>query len=473
MDALDGARVNICNCDHSVFRTTPIADELGLAEHGLRYLDVDPGQVSVSYEGGPAWPIFADADRTADALRLTYPGEVDGYRRYLKAARPVAELLVELANHAPTASSVLRQVAGRHGRGLTTLLRWSRMSVADVLRGFFTAEAVIAPAIVAGPVVWGLSPFTPGTGVGALGYAMKQVAPVGRPVGGSGALPVAVQGAFEAAGGTVLTGRRVSAILCEGRRVRGVRLTDGTELEAPIVVSACDPRATFVEWLTDPPPQADALIDRWRTMPAREGYESKLDAVIDVLPAYRQTDEATVARLGYDPLTATTIVAPPLAEMHRAHQLMAQGKVADRPMLYANIPSVLDATMRPPGGGHVFSLEVLFTPYRLEGGWAASAEPNRWLDVYATLVEPGFLDGVRRFRTMTPASYESEFFMPRGYATSFAGGPLAALLGRQRELTRYQTPVRGLFLTGAATFPGAGVWGASGRNAAQVILQTG
>ena len=85
-------------------------------------------------------------------------------------------------------------------------------------------------------------------------------------------------------------------------------------------------------------------------------------------------------------------------------------------------------------------------------------------------VAPGFLDGVERWRAMTPDVYERDFFMPRGYATSFAGGPLAALRGKDRELTRYETPVKGLYLTGAATFPGAGVWGASGRNAARVIL---
>src|SRR6476619_4380315 len=38
VDAL-GARVNICNCDHVTFRTTPVMDELRLADHGLRYLD--------------------------------------------------------------------------------------------------------------------------------------------------------------------------------------------------------------------------------------------------------------------------------------------------------------------------------------------------------------------------------------------------------------------------------------------------
>jgi phytoene dehydrogenase-like protein len=34
------------------------------------------------------------------------------------------------------------------------------------------------------------------------------------------------------------------------------------------------------------------------------------------------------------------------------------------------------------------------------------------------------------------------------------------------ELSGYNTPVRGLYLTGASTHPGGGVFGASGRNAA-------
>jgi phytoene dehydrogenase-like protein len=72
---------------------------------------------------------------------------------------------------------------------------------------------------------------------------------------------------------------------------------------------------------------------------------------------------------------------------------------------------------------------------------------------------------------MTPDRYEREFHLPAGHATSFAGGPLAALRNRNPELTRYHTAVQGLYLTGAATFPGAGVWGASGRNAALTVLR--
>ena len=71
---------------------------------------------------------------------------------------------------------------------------------------------------------------------------------------------------------------------------------------------------------------------------------------------------------------------------------------------------------------------------------------------------------------MTPDVYEREFHLPRGHATSFGGGPLAALRSNEPELTRYETAVPGLYLTGAATFPGAGIWGASGRNCATVVL---
>jgi phytoene dehydrogenase-like protein len=472
VDAL-GARVNICNCDHTLIRTTPVIDELDLASFGLSYLEVDPGQLNLLHDGRPAWPLFHDPERTVEALAATYPDAVDGYRRYVRTARPVAELVVELANEPPTPRRVAARVVERSGRGLQTLLAWRRRTVAEVLRGFFDDDALVAPAIAVGPAVWGLSPHSPRTGLGALTYAMKHVAAVGRPVGGSGGVPDAVRDSFVAAGGTLRTGARVTEILCDAERVRGVRVGDGEAVvEAPLVVSACDPHHTFVGWLHDPPPVAHGVVERWRSKPQHEGYESKLDLVIRTLPSYPQLDPALPRRLGFEPLDATAVIAPGVEELAAAHAAMHEGRVAERPILFANLPSVLDATLRPtdPPGSHVLSLEVLYTPYRLRGGWPDSTEPQRWLDVYAQRVESGFLDGVVRQRLMCPETYEREFNLVKGYAPSFAGGPLAALRGRDRELTRYETPIRGLYLTGAATFPGAGIWGASGRNAARVIL---
>ena len=464
-----GVRVNICNCDHLTFRTTPVIEELGLGAHGLHYLDVDPGAMNMAWSGGAIWPSFHSLERTLEGLRMTHPNEVDGYRRYAAAAMPAVRLILDAAAEPPSARRLIGKVLQHRGRGASTLLRWSRKSAADVMRSFFATDALQAPGMVAGPMVWGISPETPGTGLGALSYAMRHVSTVGRPIGGSGMVPISLQSAFLASGGTLRTSTRVTAINCASTGVAGITVDDGTEITAPIVVSACDPHSTFLSWLRNPPAGAGPLIDRWQATPHAEGYESKIDAAMTVLPVYKRLDPKLATQLDFDPLAATTNVAPSIADMVLGAAMMKSGMVLDRPAFFANIPTVLDPSMGTPGT-HVLSLETLYTPYGVRGGWTGSTEPQRWIDEYATLLEPGWKEGISQWRVMTPDRYEGEFNLPKGHATSFAGGPLAALHSKSPELTRYRTPVDGLYITGAATFPGAGVWGASGRNCALTIL---
>lgn len=461
-----GATVNICNCDHITFRTTPVIEELALADHGLRYLEIDPAQVNMSWSGGPAWASHHSLEQTLDSIGRHYPREVEGYRRYVKAAMPAVRLVFDAANNPPTLGGLTRKVLSARGRGVSTLLRWSRRSAADVMREFFTTDALQGPGLLVGPMVWGISPELPGTGLGALTYALRHVGHVGRPIGGSGEVPRTLRAAFEAAGGTVRVSTKVEAITCEGERVRGVTLADGTEITASVVVSACNPHDTFLAWLRNPPAQANSLVQRWTAIPHDDGYESKIDAIMTAVPHLRA---ATDAGLDGD-LTATFAIAPTIADMHRGYQLMAADKMLERPGLIANVPTVGDPTVAPDGR-HILSLETLFTPYGLAGGWASSPEPARWLELFGGLCEPGFADSLVEWRAMTPDRYEREFHLPHGHATSFAGGPLAALRNKNPELTRYETPVKGLYITGAATFPGAGVWGASGRNAAMTVLR--
>ena len=469
-DAAVGARVNICSCDHGMVRGSPLIDELGLAEHGLEYLPVEPGGVALGWDApGPA-PVFADVEQTVAAFAVHYPHEAANYRRYAKDAVPVARMLRDLANADPTGMSLLRTAARRHTPAALRLLRWSRMTFADVLRSYFTDEGILGPAMASGPAVWGVAPDTPGTGLGAIALANKHVNPVGRPVGGSGRLTDALAAAVVAAGGAVRTSARVAAIVCAGEAVRGVELADGTVVEAPRVVIACDPREAIVRYLCNAPASAAEFVRRWRDKPQPEGYESKIDARLTALPVWKRRDPRLLDVGFTDQHSATTFVAPPLSRIGEGFALKQRGEILDRPMLLINFPSVSDPSLAPPGE-HVLSLEVLYTPYAFRGGWSGSAEPERWLDVAATLFEDGFRDSIADWRANTPDVYDREYGMPKGYATSFPGGPVAALLGRERELSRYTTPIGGLFVTGAATFPGAGVWGAPGRNAATTILK--
>ena len=155
-----GATVNICNCDHITFRTTPVMDELDLAD--ARAALPRHGPVAARRwrgRGGPAWQHHHDVERTLDELAATYPGEVDGYRRYLRAARPAVELILAAANEPPSVArpdphgAVRRRLAGRADAAALEPAQRGRRDAA-----YFRHDALRrARRSSIGPMVWGIS----------------------------------------------------------------------------------------------------------------------------------------------------------------------------------------------------------------------------------------------------------------------------------------------------------------------------
>jgi phytoene dehydrogenase-like protein len=465
-----GARFNICNCDHTMIRAMPFMDHLDLAAHGLEYLESEVSMIHAYHDGSDPWVFLHDTEAHLDALGTTHPHWVPVYRRYLDDALDVARLIIENARRPPTRRTIVANVMRRRGRGTARLLEWSRMSASSVLARYSDDWRLWMPAISTGPTVWGVHPDTPGTGLAAALYAVRHLVRTGRPVGGSGALTDALWRSFSAAGGRTITGVRVIGLDTGAGAVRGVRLDNGCRLVAGRVLAACDPQRVFHDWLGDDSVgRADAEVARWRSMPVHDGYESKIDAVLSALPEplhVGRLRSALPGLAGADLLGPTAVISPSPEDLAEAHRLRASGTVAARPTMLLNIPTTVDEAMMTVPGEHVLSLEVLFTPYAHD--WSVSGEPQRWLDILEGLCEPGSLR-IDRWRAMTPDRYESEFSMHRGHTPAFAGSPLDTFLARPPELTRHRSSLAGLYLSGAATFPGAGVFGAAGRNAAAAV----
>jgi phytoene dehydrogenase-like protein len=160
--------------------------------------------------------------------------------------------------------------------------------------------------------------------------------------------------------------------------------------------------------------------------------------------------------------------------LRAAHGDFVAGVPPRRPAALAMTFSAFDRTIAPPGK-HNVTVWGQWHPYELSNGedWDAIREREGTKLVEAVdAAAPGFASTVEHMHVQTPLDLERELGLRRGQVMHvemgldqmFAWRPLP-------ELSSYRTPLPGLYLTGASTHPGGGVFGASGRSTARVVLR--
>ena len=285
--------------------------------------------------------------------------------------------------------------------------------------------------------------------------------------GGMGGLTQALARAAVERGVEIRCEAEVARILVRDGRAAGVVLESGDEHHAPIVVSNADAHVTFRRLLAprELPPEFLAAVERISYASA----SLKINVALAELPDFR-----ACPGVGPGPQHRGTIhICPDLDYIERAYDDAKYGRPSARPVLECTIPSVVDETVAPPGR-HLMSMFVQYAPYALgEGTWDDLREPFAdrcfaLLDEYA----PNFCRSVLARQVLTPLDLERTFNLTGG--NIFQGAMTPGQLFTFRPVpghAGYRTPVRGLYLCGAAAHPGGGVMGAPGWNAAREILR--
>jgi phytoene dehydrogenase-like protein len=259
----------------------------------------------------------------------------------------------------------------------------------------------------------------------------------------------------------------VQRIRVESGAARGVRLADGEEIEARVIVAACDPQTTFLRLLdeTAVPPDVRRAIER---LEIANGYALKVDYLIDRLPewprpALAERDEQT---------RATALVSPSIDYLEAAYADYARRANPRQPALIISTATAADPDI-VPGGRHLLTVETRYTPYRLAGGetWQTLREAEgRRLFGLVQQYAPNLASADWRQFVQTPEDLERDLSLPRGQMLHVDPSAAQTLWRRPiPALADYRTPIKGLYLSGAGTHPGGGVWGAPGYNTAHEI----
>ena len=285
--------------------------------------------------------------------------------------------------------------------------------------------------------------------------------------GGMGGLTQALAAAAQDLGVEIRTEAEVERIQTRRGRVTGVVLTSGEEFKAKHVASGVDAHLTF-ERLVEP----GDLPPEFREAVARISYSSascKINVALERLPSF-------TALPGHEPGPqhfGTVHLCPDQDFIERAYDDAKYGSMSREPVVECTMPSSLDASVAPPGK-HLMSMFTQYAPYKLKAGPWTDALRNEYADRCFDVVEryaPGFKASVIDRQILTPVDLEATFGLTGG--SIFQGAmPLHQLFAFRPVpgYAGYATPIRGLYLCGAAAHPGGGVMGAAGWNAARVML---
>jgi phytoene dehydrogenase-like protein len=470
-----GVRVDRGSSAHVIVRHSGIVEELGLAAHGLRYVDCDPwGFAPAPSPGAPGpdgRPLVFSVDLDATCASITAacgPADAAAYRRFVEVWRPRGRAVVAAFGDRPSPGRLARAFwplgAPAEGRPRTSGgdLAADFLGSGDALLDrWFTSERLKAALAWFGAQS-GPSMSEPGTAAMVGWVALLHDVPPGHPVGGSGGLTEALRRRLVADGGRVTLGDGAARLLVAGGRVTGVETESGRRIAADAVVAACHVGTTRALAGRHAPP-ALATADP----PLGNGFGLVVRALTDAPPRYPGVP-AEVSAAGLQLLCTDRAALAAAAGDWRA------GRLPRDPVPLAMCFSASDGTLAPPGR-HVVTVWGQWYPYALADGGDWDALADREAERLVAAVDrfaPGFAASVQRLYVQTPLALERELSLPRGnvmhvemgLASMFSLRPTPALAG-------YRVPgLAGLYLAGASTHPGGGVSGNSGRTAARTLL---
>jgi phytoene dehydrogenase-like protein len=482
-DELPGVKVNTLSYTMSLMPPS-VRRELQLERFGFKLLPL--GQGYMPMRGGGSIIQAEDEQTTRDSIAKISKHDADAYFEFYKWISRISDILGPMLMETPPhvgskkpgdlwdlgklAWKLRKHVDERTVGDVTRLFT---MSATDLLERWFETPQMKGFMAVNGIIGTWAGPDAPGTAyvlmhhsVGDIGDG--QVASWGFMEGGMGAVSKACEESARFFGAEVRVNAPVQKISTSNGRVTGVVLDGGEELRAPLVITACHPKVTFLQQLdrSELPSEFVHDIEHWKT---RSGTV-KVNLAIDKLPTFTADPE-------FDPEIhgGAIEMLDDVDQLELSFQEARAGKAATLPFSDTEIPTVVDKTLAPEGI-HTVSMFTQWVP----ADWADDEDDHTAeLDAYADrlidhmeAVAPGFRDSVLAKQVLGPKQMQEGWDLIGG--NIFHGELTVDQLFHMRPAVGYadyRTPIKGLYQASSATHAGGGVTGLPGHHCVREILK--
>lgn len=460
-EIIPGYQFDLGGSAHILIRLTPIVEELKLERFGLKYFELDP-LFFAPFPDDDAVFLYRDVERTVEHLEAKFPGEGVAYQRFLNDWQGFAQTVKDVFLATPSPFELGKKFAF----GKAAKLRWKEAlpmimkPYGEVVDQYFN-EPKLKAMLVWMAAQSGPPPTEPVSGPFVLWHPLYHEGGIARPKGGSGILTQALKKHIEYHGGLVHVSSPIEEILIKGSQAVGVG-ANGETYSARCVVAGTHALETFGKLLPEShrPPSA-------KNMRVGNGFGAILRLALSEPISY-------TAAPGPEARTALQLICPSVHHINAAYGEYLQGQPSSDPPIVAMSFSAVDDTLAPPDG-EVLWLWAQYFPYELANNqsWDSIGDDvaNRILDTFERYA-PGTRDKVVGQLFQHPLWLERELGLHRGNVMHLEMSIDQMFMFRPFfGMADYKTHLKGLYLTGASTHPGGGIMGASGRNAARVVLK--
>jgi phytoene dehydrogenase-like protein len=459
-----------------------IIRDLDLNRHGYKVYPMGP--YFQAWPDGRSLMLFADdAKRNYDQVAKFSKKDAEAMPRWDAWLGDLAKVMGPLLMTVPPKLGSMKpadlisqaqlgwKLRGLGPRKVGDLTRLMTMSITDLLGDWFESEEVKASLAVNGIIGTWAGPDGPGTAYVMAHHSIGDVGDGhlgnwGFAEGGMGAVADACRRSAEELGATVRTNARVQQVLIRNGEAEGVVLDNGEEIRAPVVVTACHPKITFLKQIDrkELPPEFVRDIENWK---CRSGVV-KINLALAELPNFKAKPEAG----GDEHLTGSVELCLSTDYAETAFQEARSGIPATRPFVDGVIPTLFDKTLAPEGK-HIFSMFTQYVPHE----WSEApyreeleAYADRVIDCYTELA-PNLKGSILHRQVIGPYDMEQELGLIGG--NIFHGELSVDQLFHMRPAPGYadfRTPIHGLYQASSACHAGGGVCGVPAYLAVKQIL---
>src|SRR5437764_2283200 len=477
-EVFPGFKFSVCSYVVSLLRPE-IIRELDLPRHGLEILPLY-GTFTPMPNGDYLWRVN-DHGKTRREIARHSRLDAEAYEEFAKAMLQMCRFVKPiLAMTPPNPTKIALDdikkllFLGKRFRSLSADDKYNQvqlmtMSALDFLDQWFETDVLKATMSASGIIGTFLGVRSPGTAYVLLHHYMGEIDGAfrswGLSRGGTGAISNSIADAAREAGATIRTEAPIAKIILKNGQAKGVALDNGDEFYADVIASSVDPRLTFMKMVGEEHLPEDFVDDIKRYK--FRGSSGKVNLALDALPNFKSMPGAG------SHLRGAVSISPGVDYMERAYDDAKYGRYSRRPYIDIVIPTLTDPSIAPPGK-HVMSCFVQYAPYNLkEGNWDEKREEfgDTVIDTIAEHA-PNIKDIILHRQVLTPLDLEREFGLSEG--NIFQGELTLEQLFFLRPApgwAQYRSPIKNLYMCGSATHPGGGIMGASGRNAAMMILK--